>query len=160
MDSLFHYLRELQKLLRRRGESRERAEDLVQEAFLRMQLYCKEVGAIRKPEAFLMRTALNLSVDTRRREHRDIYEAEPVESFELPDIGPTPDEVFAAEERLVNMWQALDKAGERSREAFFLHRLQGLSYAEIAQRQGVSVSMVEKHIASAVTLLAIERQRE
>jgi DNA-directed RNA polymerase specialized sigma24 family protein len=37
--------------------------------------------------------------------------------------------------------------------------LEGFSYAEIAQRLGVSVSAVEKHIATAVAKLAMERHR-
>jgi DNA-directed RNA polymerase specialized sigma24 family protein len=47
----------------------------------------------------------------------------------------------------------------RTREIFFMHRLQGFSHAEIAARLNISKSAVEKHIASAVTILAIERQR-
>jgi DNA-directed RNA polymerase specialized sigma24 family protein len=34
-----------------------------------------------------------------------------------------------------------------------LHRLDGASYASIAQRLGVSVSMVEKHIMGALSAL-------
>jgi len=38
-----------------------------------------------------------------------------------------------------------------------MHRLQGFSHAEIASKLAVSKSAVEKHIASAVTILAMER---
>jgi DNA-directed RNA polymerase specialized sigma24 family protein len=35
-----------------------------------------------------------------------------------------------------------------------MHRLYGLSYAQIAQNLGLSVSSIEKHIASALAALA------
>lgn len=158
MDPLLRYLRLVQKRLRRRGQTPERAEDLVQEAYLRMQEYSTEGGAVRSPEAFLMRTALNLAVDAHRRDHLDLYEPEPIEQFEVIDLGPTPEQVFAAEERLLRMWRLLEKSGRRTQEAFFLHRLHGFTYEEIAGRLHISVSSVEKHIASAITMLAIERQ--
>jgi len=41
-----------------------------------------------------------------------------------------------------------------------MHRLQGFSHMEIASKLGISKSAVEKHIASAVTVLAMERQRQ
>jgi RNA polymerase sigma factor (sigma-70 family) len=158
MGSLPRFLRSLQRRLRRRGESPERAEDLVQEAYLRMALYCKEGRDVREPRAFLTRTVLNLAIDARRRDHLDLYEAAPVEQFEIRDLAPTPEEVFALEERLTRMWTSLGRAGVRTREAFFLHRLHGCTYEEIARRLGVSVSTIEKDIASAITLLAMERQ--
>ncbi len=160
MDSLAAYMRFLTKLLRRRGESTDRAEDLVQEAYLRMQVYCREGREVHQPEAFLMRTVLNLAIDARRREHGHLYETETVEELQLAALAPSPDEVFAAEQRLMRIRGTLDRVSRRTRQAFFMHRLQGFSYAEIASQLGISVSAVEKHIASAVTILAIERQRE
>ena len=35
-----------------------------------------------------------------------------------------------------------------------MHRLDGLTYAQIAQQTGLSISAIEKHIASALTILA------
>jgi RNA polymerase sigma-70 factor (ECF subfamily) len=78
----------------------------------------------------------------------------------LVDLSPSPDEVFAAEQRLLKIRRSLAALSERTQQAFFLHRLEGFSYAEIAQRLGVSVSAVEKHIANAVAVLAMERQNE
>lgn len=158
MEPLAKFLQTLQHLLRRKGETRERAEDLVQEAYLRMQVYCKEGGTIVQPEAFLTRAAMNLAIDTDRRAHRDLYSDDCIEDLELIDLGPSPDEILVAEERLTLMWNALNTAGERTRQAFFLHRLHGYSYAEIAKRLHVSISTVEKDIARALTMVAIGRQ--
>ena len=160
MDVLLRQLRNLQKLLRRRGSTPEQAEDLVQEAVLRLHAYTHQGGQVQNQEAFLTRTALNLAIDDHRHSRSDSYESEPVENLDLPDLEPAADEVFAAEQRLMKMWKALEGANPRTRDVFFMHRLYGFSHAEIARRLSISVSAVEKHVASAVTILAIERQRE
>ena len=160
MFSLASRLQSLRRLLRRRGASAAEAEDLVQEAVLRLHIYTREGGEVRNPNAFLIRTALNLAVDAHRRSRGDLYEREPVDELNLIDLSPAPDEILAAEQRLRRMKDALDRVNPKTREVFFMHRLQGFSHAEIAQQLRISVSSVEKHIASAVTLLAIQRQRE
>ncbi len=109
---------------------------------------------VRDQGAFLTRTALNLSVDAYRQGRRDAYESTPVEELKLVDLRPLPDEVLAAEQRLNRMKDTLDRASPRTRQVFFMHRLQGLSHAEIAKELRIT-SAVEKHVASAVTLLAI-----
>ena len=45
----------------------------------------------------------------------------------------------------------------RTRDAFLLHRFEDLTYRQIAGRLGVSVSMVEKHIAEALRQLKKSR---
>ena len=160
MRLLSEQLRKLEKLLRRRGATREAAEDLVQEAVLRLHSYTANGGQVDNQAAFLKRVADNLAVDAHRRARADRYESEPIENLDLVDFAPSPDEVFAAEQRLLRMKDALDRANPRIREVFFMHRLQGFSHAEIARRLGISISSVEKYIASAVTILAIQRQQE
>lgn len=157
---LTNQLRRLQKFLMRRGTTREQAEDLVQEAMLRLHAYTLEGGQVENQEAFLTRTVRNLAVDAHRHARVDRYECAPVEELDLVDFAPTPDEVFAAEQRLTRMRDALDQANPRTSEVFFMHRLQGRSHAQIAKLLGISISAVEKHIASAVTILAIQRQQE
>jgi len=161
MWGMKNQLRRIEKLLRRRGASPEDAEDLVQEAVVRLFSYTrKAAGEVRNSEAFLTRTALNLAVDLHRSTRRDRFEPEPVETLPLLDLAPMPDEILAAEQRLLRMRKALDQVSRRTRNVFFMHRLQGFSHGEIAAKLGVSKSAVEKHIASAITILAIERQRE
>jgi RNA polymerase sigma factor (sigma-70 family) len=157
---LTSYMHRLRKVLRQRGALPQQAEDLVQEAALRLHIYTRERGVVVEPEAFLMRTALNLAVDAHRRGRLDRYEGSSVEDLELADLEPSADEVLAAEQRLLRYRDALDRVSSRTREVFFMHRLQGFTHGEIARRLGISVSAVEKHVASAVTILAIQRQRD
>ena len=156
--------RRLKELLRRRGKTREDAEDLVQEAFLRLHVFLNKGHDVQSPSAFLARTALNLAVDANRRdrrEHRQSFLPETIEELALADPGPSPEEVFSAEKRLLQMRQVLDsKVSAATREIFFLHRLEGFTHGEIAARMKMSVRTVEKHIARAVTVIWMERNRE
>lgn len=145
----------MRRILQRRGRTREQAEDLIQEAFLRMQEYCEKGGEVRQPEGFLVRTALRLAMNARRDEHRDLYVDQSVDELTLVvDTTPAPDEVLAAEQCLDRMREALDAVSRRTRDVFFMHRLDGLSYSQIAEKLGVSVSAIEKHIASALATLS------
>ena len=148
-------------LLLRRGRTREEAEDLIQDAFLKMQEYCERGGQVRQPEGFLVRTVLRLAANARRDAHRNLYCEEPVENLTLiVDTTPTPDEVLVGDQCLERMRDALDAVSRRTRDVFFMQRLDGLSYAQIAQRLGVSISAVEKHIATALAILADANQQE
>jgi RNA polymerase sigma-70 factor (ECF subfamily) len=161
MPRLPQYFHRLQTLLRSRGRTREEAEDLIQDAFVKMQEYCEKGGKVHQPEGFLVRTVLRLASNARRDEHRDLYSATQVEKLTfLIDTTPTPDEVLAGDECLRRMREALDAVSRRTRDIFFMQRLDGLSYAQIAQRLGLSVSAVEKHIASALAILAKANQQK
>lgn len=153
--------RTLRRVLLRRGNSQAETEDLIQEAFLRMHEYCEKGGEVRRPEGFLMRTALRLAANARRDAHRELYSERSVEELNhLTDCAPRPDEVLAGHQCLVRMREALDAASPRTREVLFMQRLDGLSYAQIAGRLGISVSAVEKHIAKALVILAEMSERE
>jgi len=153
--NLPRYFRRIQRLLLRRGNTRAEAEDLVQEAFLKMHEYCLKGGDVRQTEAFLVRTALRLGINARRDAHRDLYTDDDVEEVTLViDTNPTPDEVVAADQCLERMRDALDAVSRKTREVFFMHRLDGMSYTEIARHMGVTVSAIEKHIATALATLA------
>lgn len=152
MDAIKHRIRRLRNLLRRHGRSRDDADDLIQESFLRLHLYCQD-EEIQKQDAFLARTVLNLSVDLHRKEHRELYADEPVESLLLIDVKPMPDEDFDVSQRLHKVEAVLDALSPRTREIFLMHRVEGYGCAQIATHFGISLSAVEKHIAKAVLSL-------
>lgn len=164
MNLWLRQARKLRELLRRRGSTREDAEDLVQEAFLRLHVFLGAGHEVRRPEAFLARTAMNLAVDANRRdrrERRDQFMPEAIEDLPLPDLNPSPEEILSAERRLAQIGHALDtRVSVRTRQVFFLHRLEGFTHEEIASRMHMSVRTVEKHIARAVTAVWMERHKE
>lgn len=145
-------LGKLRRLLRSRGRSADDTDDLIQEAFLRLHAYCRE-HEVHQEEAFLVRTALNLSADKMRRDRIVVMESGVLEDLALVDPGPAPEEVYAARARLQRWKAGLEALSPRRREVFLLNRVEGCSFTQIAARLGISLSMVEKHAAKAILFL-------
>lgn len=153
MDALPLLFVKLRRLLRSRGRSADDTDDLIQEAFLRLQMYRRE-REVREPEAFLVRTALNLSINAaRQRRSHGIHVSQDLEASTIIDPTPSPDEVVAAQERLQRLRAGIETLNPRTREVLLLHRIEGYSQAQIAARLGITVSAVEKHIAKAALFL-------
>lgn len=139
----------LRRLLRSRGRSIDDTDDLIQEAFLRLQIYCKD-HKVNQEEAFLVRVALNLSSSKARHDKREPVEHGVLEKLVLVDPSPTPDAVYEGEKRLLHWKRGLTALSPRQREVFVLNRVEGYSFPQIAERLGITLSMVEKHAAKAV----------
>ncbi|WP_431265788.1 RNA polymerase sigma factor [Roseateles chitinivorans] len=137
--------------LMRRGRSGHDADDLVQEAWIRLACYERE-HVVERPEAFMMRTALNLSIDSHRAQRTRGDEVS-VEEVVLTGIAPTAEAVLLAKERFARLSMGLERLTETTRGVFLAHRIDGLSYTEIAQSHGMSVSAVHKHVAKATLRL-------
>lgn len=152
----------LLKFVRRRGRSQEEAEDLIQEAFLRLHEYCRTTQ-VRNEEAFLARTVSNLVVNGYRHSSIVSYASESLEELEqsagLADAGPGPERIIAAQQRLDGIAKILSAVSERTCEVFLAHRA-GYSYDEIAADLNISQRTVQKHIARAVYLLIRMRGEE
>ena len=130
------------------------AEDLMQEAFLRMQEYARE-HTVERPAAFVVRTARNLSIDAARqaKSRGEVVVTTPAPEAAM-DHRALQDEVYAARIRLDRVRAALAELSPRTRMVFLMHRIEGLKYREIAAALGISISAVEKQIAKAVVHLA------
>lgn len=149
MNDLRLLLVKLRRLLRSRGASLDDADELIQEAFLRLQVYCRE-HQVHKTEAFLVRTVLNLATDRQRHHVHTQYVTAAVKALQLIESAPPADDVLAAQERLLRMKAGLDRLSPRRREVFVLNRIEGYSFPQIARQLGITLSAVEKHAAKAV----------
>ena len=136
--------------LMRRGRSQQDADDLVQEAWIR--LACYETASIEKPEAFLMRAALNLSIDAHRSQtHRG--EQVLLEEVVLVDLAPSQEAILLARERLARLSRCLGRLNAKTRAILLAHRIDGMTYTQIARANSMSISAVEKQIAKATLQL-------
>lgn len=146
--------------LRRTG-SRQDAEDLTQEVFLRI-LRRDEKLPNDFAEVFIFKIAANLLRDRGRQwstrqgaEHFSLDGADPAgqtPSALVEDLGP--ERVLLSQEALAAALQALEELGERTRDVFVLYRLEKMKQREIAALYGMSVSSVEKYVARATEHLA------
>jgi RNA polymerase sigma factor (sigma-70 family) len=143
------------KFLTRRGRTREDAEDLIQEAMLRLHVYAR-AEPVDNEEAFLTYTVRNLSVDQHRRDRPDLRRQVPLDKLDdnhfLIAADVTPDEHLATQQRLDAIRTLLDAVGSRTREIYFAHRA-GYSYAEISQQLGISHITIKRHIARALLVI-------
>lgn len=138
--------------LQRRGRTAHEADDLVQEAWLRLVRYEDEKQPVEQPEAFLMRTALNLSIDTHRTS-AGRGEHVLLENVVLIDTAPSMEAVLLAKERMARLNVGLGRLSDKTRDVFLAHRIDGLPYTEIAKLHGISVATVHHHVAKATLRL-------
>ena len=157
-----HYGPNLERYLTRKLDNPADAAEVAQEAFLRIYRL-QHPERLDNVRAFLFQVASNLAVDQLRRRslHLRFLRAESrelgvFESGNLNATAASPEQIIAAKEKLARIYQVIDALPERCRQAFLLHRNSGMSYSEIAQELGVSVSSVEKYILQALKQCRLE----
>jgi RNA polymerase sigma-70 factor, ECF subfamily len=134
--------------IRRFVRSSETAKEIVQEAFLRTY---REGDSVTTLRAFLFSTARNLAANEYRHQ-KAVERASPVN---LGDYGAN-DECESLESGLLRdernrlVQEAIDRLPPQCRAAFTLRIFHECSYKEVAERLGISVKTVEKHIARAM----------
>lgn len=147
LDKLPPVFARVRAALMRRGRSAHEADDLVQEAWVRLACYEREQDVL-EPEAFMMQTAMNLSIDA-HRVSTSHGEQVLLEEVVLVDTAPSTEAVVLARERMERMSVCLGRLNEKARDIFLAHRVDGLTYQEIGKRHGMSTSTVEKYVARA-----------
>lgn len=103
-----------------------------------------------------MQIASNLLIDrARRAQVRHAEQHVSTDDVETHSTLNAPDRDLQCKRQLQQVESALAKVKSVHRQAFLLHRVEGLSYREIGDQLGISVSTVEKYISSA--LLAVRQ---
>lgn len=137
----------LKNWLRAKLGSASDAEDLAQDTFIRI-LAGDRAGQIREPKSFLCTVAQRVMVDFFRRNALERAYLDML--AQLPEQhAPSPEQRHCWLETLQQIDAMLDGLGAKVRQAFLLSQLEGLSYAQIAERLQVSVSSVKKYMAKA-----------
>ncbi len=136
------------------------AEDLVQDLYLKIAGLDPK-AEVRAPEALLYRMATNLMVDHVRSAQRSSQRSAKwrvetrtvLDGHDVSQEAPA-DELVIGKERVRQLAAAVSDLAPQMGRAFRLHKLEGKSQAETAQVMGVSVKMVEAHVAAAIKQLA------
>ncbi len=152
---------ELQAYLIKQLRNAEAAADLTQETFLR---YAERgpvaAASVNNERSYLYRTAHNLAVDYLRQQSRRRTDLTSGEAFaDIPDDRPSLEDEAAARQRLAQLSAIVAELPDLTRTIFTLNRVEGLTYAQVADRLAISDSSVQKHLAKALAFVT-KRLRE
>lgn len=151
MATLADILRKARRAVIRQGIADHDADDLVHEAFLKVERYQRD-HTVRSQEALLVKAAVNLSIDRHRRRARTPM-IDGAELHEIADSAPDPARILEARARLQQVAADLAELPERTRRILLKRRLDNMSYAEIAASEEMTVAAVEKTVARATLQL-------
>jgi RNA polymerase sigma-70 factor (ECF subfamily) len=138
----------------------ETAQDLVQEAFIRLH---GEFDSVRQPRPWLYRTVHNLAANHHRK-HRKIvpFARNPDDGgapIEWPDDAPTPDQALQRLEAADHTRRCLESLDERSRHLIRLKFEEKHSYRRISELTGISIGNVGYILHHALKQLADELKK-
>ena len=124
-----------------------RADDLVQDALLRLWRELRRGVVVASPEPWLFRTVSRLAMDEHRL-HRRVLRL-------MTSLGqrmtPTVMEVETTERAA--LWSAVDRLPPRQRQVLFLRFRADLTYEEVAHVMGITPAAVRSHSSQALVTL-------
>jgi len=142
--------RGIKRLLSRFFSRPQDVDDIAQETFLRA--FAAEANQdILAPRAFLYRIARNLALNEKLRLSSTTTEY--IEDSVNPDVLGSGEEISGEDhvygrQKMAMFAEAVSSLPTQCRHVFLLRKVHGLSQKEVAERLGISVSTVEKHVAT------------
>lgn len=146
----------LRRVLTARLGNKDEAEDVLQELYFRLS-GVELPDDIREPVGYLFKIAANLARDHRRSRLRSqVRDGEWTKATNMmvgvDAVADTPaaDKAYYAKQRVAAVRAALEELSPQCRRVFLLHKFDGLSHHEVAERLGIKRSTVEKHMTTAL----------
>lgn len=141
--------RGIKRLLSRYLPRKQDVDDIAQETFLRA--FAAEADqVVVTPRAFLYRIARNLALNERSR--LSTIATDYMEDSPNPDVLGSSEQVSGEDQvygrrKMAMFAEAVALLPTQCRHVFLLRKVHGLSQKQVAERLGISVSTVEKHVA-------------
>ncbi|MEM9819524.1 MAG: sigma-70 family RNA polymerase sigma factor [Bacteroidota bacterium] len=140
------HARKLRNFIFAKSGNLQLAEDLTQEAFLRLWKKCAQIVS-GKAASFLFKVAQNLFLDHVR--HQKVV----LDFQHLKGSSKTaeaPDFIFEMKEFQAKLERTINSMPEGSRVVFLMNRIEKMTYQEIADCLGISKKAVEKRMHRAL----------
>jgi RNA polymerase sigma-70 factor (family 1) len=148
-----NHVKALRNFLFYKFGNKDQAEDLAQEAFIKLWQNCASVP-LEKAKSYVYTIANNSSLN-------EIAHQKVVLSYEknftgLDRTNENPEFILEEKQFQTKLLKAIEELNEKQRVAFLMHRIDGKKYSEIAVALDISVKAVEKRIHLA--LLTLRKQ--
>lgn len=135
---------------------RARAEDVVQEAFLRFSPQQGLDASVQRPLGYLYRIVRNLALDLSRRRAIEERVLRDDRSWWLTPVSArTPEQDFSHKEHLREIDRMLANSSSLVRDAVNLHRSHGYTLQQIADALGISTTSAHRAVREGLGLIAL-----
>jgi RNA polymerase sigma factor (sigma-70 family) len=145
--------RSLVQFLRARTATEQDAEDAAQESMTKLLRY-RDSEPPSAWKQLLYRIAVNVAHDQFRvaQTHRS-KDHVTLDGLDIAAAEQSPEQRAVYEQQMARLSQAILALPPKCQRVYLLKRVHDLSHAQIAERCGISIKMVEKHLATALAQL-------
>lgn len=133
--------------------NKEQAEDIAQEAFVKLWQNCEAVP-IEKAKSYIYTIANNSSLN--EIAHQRVVLRYEKNFTGLDKTNESPEYLLEEKQFQTKLLKAIGNLNEKQRVAFLMHRIDGKKYSEIALALNISIKAVEKRIHLALLSLRKE----
>ncbi len=130
----------------------DQAEDIVQDAFIKLWNNCSKVS-LEKAKSYLYTVATNCGISIARHKQVKFKYQNFITSRKEDKTNESPEFVMLEKEYMEKLKSAIANLSERQREVFLLSRIDKKTYKEIADISNVSVKAIEKLMHKALVVL-------
>jgi RNA polymerase sigma-70 factor (ECF subfamily) len=153
-SSVLPHEADLLRQARRWAADEDEARDLLHEAYAQL-LQLSAWEAIGNPAAYAVRVIRNCALQRMRRTRIvPIRQFAALEELEFPDHAPDSFAIASSREELRRMMAAVDALPPACRRVILMRKFEEMPPRAIAEKLGLSLSTVEKHLAREMLQLA------
>tara|TARA_B100000767_G_C19746143_1_gene528619 strand:+ start:1278 stop:1796 length:519 start_codon:yes stop_codon:yes gene_type:complete len=147
------YAKEIKRFLFFKTQDIDIAEDIMQDAFIKLWDNCSGVNAS-KAKSYLFTTANNMFINKYR--HDKVVLNYKTRNMNTTSNIENPEFLIIEQEFLEKINRTIDSLPENQKEVFLLNRIEKKKYKEIAEQLGISVKAVEKRMHKALLVIRKE----
>ncbi|MFV5689538.1 RNA polymerase sigma factor [Flavobacterium sp. ZT3R25] len=133
--------------------NKDQADDLTQEAFIKLWQNCAAVP-IEKAKSYIYIIANNNSLNEIAHQKVVLEYEKNFSGFDK--TNETPEFILEEKQFKIKLLKSIENLNETQRVAFLMHRIDGKKYSEIAEELNISIKAVEKRIHLALVELRKE----
>jgi RNA polymerase sigma-70 factor (ECF subfamily) len=150
--ALFRLVADLRPFVIRLTRSAEAADDVLQEAFLKILLHREKLDAVENPRAYIIRIVSNESINYLRVQARNgklLAELQP----QVAEEAPSPEQHLFYREMEAQLNDAIERLPQACRKIYRMSRDQYMRIPEIARQLNLSDSTVKNQLVKALKSL-------
>lgn len=129
------------------------ADDIVQEVFVKIWESRHKLEDYKLLNSYIFTIAYNNSIDLIRKRINNAKYLEHLKNSAVINVTPNVISQIEFNELNIQSEKLIENLPTRQKQVYLLHREEGLTYPEIAERLGISKNTVENHMVKALKYL-------